>query len=83
MSIGDAQGLLDGISMPLSKSSFISVVNAAIHHVLILPSKVYFKDKYLSFAFALQNESGSNLGNSISQFPDSAQLTFPTHACGK
>ncbi|KAJ9060910.1 hypothetical protein DSO57_1025937 [Entomophthora muscae] len=61
----------------------VAVVNAAIHHVLILPSLGYFKDKYLSFAFALQNEAGSALGTTIVQFPDPVQLTFPTHACGK
>ncbi|KAJ9067321.1 hypothetical protein DSO57_1000900 [Entomophthora muscae] len=59
------------------------VVNAAIHHVLILPLLGNFEDKSLSFAFALQNESGSKLGNSIVQFPDFAQLTCPTHACDK
>ncbi|KAJ9067664.1 hypothetical protein DSO57_1036836 [Entomophthora muscae] len=31
----------------------VVVVNAAIHHVLILPLLGYFEDKYLSFAFAL------------------------------
>ncbi|KAJ9060816.1 hypothetical protein DSO57_1026864 [Entomophthora muscae] len=59
------------------------VVNAAIHHVLILPLLGYFEDKSLSFAFSLQNEAGSKLGNTIVWFPDSAQLTCPTHACGK
>ncbi|KAJ9058166.1 hypothetical protein DSO57_1015202 [Entomophthora muscae] len=60
-----------------------AVVNAAIHCVLILPLLGYFEDKSLSFSFALQNEAGSELGNTIAQFPDSAQLTCPTHACGK
>ncbi|KAJ9052368.1 hypothetical protein DSO57_1034952 [Entomophthora muscae] len=60
-----------------------AVVNAAIHHVLILPSLGYFKDKYLSFAFALWNEAGSKLGNTIVQLPDPAQLTCPIHACGE
>ncbi|KAJ9057920.1 hypothetical protein DSO57_1017921 [Entomophthora muscae] len=59
------------------------VLNAAIHHVLILPSLGYFEDESLSFAFALQNEAGSALGNTIVQFPDLMQLTCPTHACGK
>ncbi|KAJ9067204.1 hypothetical protein DSO57_1001841 [Entomophthora muscae] len=59
------------------------VVKAAIHYVLILPLLGYFEDKSLSFAFALQNEAGSKLGNTIFQFPDPAQLTCPTHACGK
>ncbi|KAJ9072423.1 hypothetical protein DSO57_1027650 [Entomophthora muscae] len=54
-----------------------SGVNAAIHHVSILPSMVYFEDKYLSCAFAPQNESMSEL------FPDSVQLTCLTHACGE
>ncbi|KAJ9071539.1 hypothetical protein DSO57_1035920 [Entomophthora muscae] len=58
------------------------VVNATIHHVLILPLLGYFEDKSLFFAFALQNEAGSGLGNTIVQFPDPVQLTCPTHACG-
>ncbi|KAJ9056520.1 hypothetical protein DSO57_1032248 [Entomophthora muscae] len=61
----------------------VCVVNAAIHHVLISPLLGYFEDKSLSFAFALQNEAGSKLGNTIVQFPDPAQLTHLTHACGK
>ncbi|KAJ9061382.1 hypothetical protein DSO57_1021171 [Entomophthora muscae] len=43
----------------MEKKRIESVVNVIIHHVLILPSMSYFKDKYLSFAFAPQNESGS------------------------
>ncbi|KAJ9061446.1 hypothetical protein DSO57_1020659 [Entomophthora muscae] len=57
------------------------VVNATIHHVLILPLSGYFKDKSL-FCFCPSNEASSELGNTIVQFPDSAQLTCPTHACG-
>ncbi|KAJ9071507.1 hypothetical protein DSO57_1036194 [Entomophthora muscae] len=58
------------------------IMNAAIHHVLILPLMGYFEDKSLSFAFVPQNESVSKLGNKIFWFPNSAQLTYPTHACG-
>ncbi|KAJ9061858.1 hypothetical protein DSO57_1016433 [Entomophthora muscae] len=64
-------------------ATLATVVNAAIHHVSFLPLLGYFEDESLSFAFALQNEAGSKLGNTIVQFPDPAQLTFPTHACGK
>ncbi|KAJ9053535.1 hypothetical protein DSO57_1023261 [Entomophthora muscae] len=59
------------------------VMNAAIHHALISPLLGYFEDESLSFAFALQNEAGFKLGNTIVQFPDPAQLTCPTHACDK
>ncbi|KAJ9084709.1 hypothetical protein DSO57_1021474 [Entomophthora muscae] len=59
------------------------VVNDAIHRVLISPLLGYFEDKSLSFAFALQNEAGSELENTIVQCPDPAQLTCPTHACGE
>ncbi|KAJ9063940.1 hypothetical protein DSO57_1035653 [Entomophthora muscae] len=59
------------------------VVNATIHHVLVLPLMGHFKGKPLAFAFASQNESGSELGNSTVWFLDPAQLTCPTHACGK
>ncbi|KAJ9051749.1 hypothetical protein DSO57_1002011 [Entomophthora muscae] len=58
------------------------VVNSGIHHVLILPLLGHFKDKYLAFAFDSQNELASASGNMIVWFPDSAQLTCPTHACG-
>ncbi|KAJ9054237.1 hypothetical protein DSO57_1016719 [Entomophthora muscae] len=61
---------------PANRSADLAnVVNAVIHHALITPLLGYFEDKYLSFAFALQNEAGSKLGNTIVQFPDSAQLT--------
>ncbi|KAJ9068256.1 hypothetical protein DSO57_1030484 [Entomophthora muscae] len=59
------------------------VRNAAIHHVSIWLFLGYFKDKFLSFAFALQNEADSELGNIIVWFPDSAQLTCPTNAYGE
>ncbi|KAJ9054649.1 hypothetical protein DSO57_1011880 [Entomophthora muscae] len=59
------------------------VMNAAIYHVSISPSMGYFEDKSLSFAFFPQNEPISKLGNTIVWFLDSAQLTCPTHACGK
>ncbi|KAJ9050054.1 hypothetical protein DSO57_1018055 [Entomophthora muscae] len=59
------------------------VVNNGIHHVLILPLLGHFEDKSLAFAFDSQNELASASGNMIVWFPDSAQLTCPTHACGK
>ncbi|KAJ9084593.1 hypothetical protein DSO57_1022926 [Entomophthora muscae] len=59
------------------------VVNNDIHHVLILPSVGHFEDKFLAFSFASQNELVSESGNMIVWFPDSAQLTCPTHAGGK
>ncbi|KAJ9069999.1 hypothetical protein DSO57_1013103 [Entomophthora muscae] len=60
-----------------------SVVNNGIHHVLILPLVGHFEDKSLASTFDSQNELASASGNMIVQFPDSAQLTRPTHACGK
>ncbi|KAJ9069554.1 hypothetical protein DSO57_1017358 [Entomophthora muscae] len=54
-----------------------------IHHVSILPLLGHFKDESLAFAFNSQNELASASGNMIVWFPDSAQLTHPTHACGK
>ncbi|KAJ9080039.1 hypothetical protein DSO57_1029272 [Entomophthora muscae] len=59
------------------------VVNTAIHHVLILPLVGHFKDKSLAFTFASQNELMTVSGNPIFRFPDSVQLTCPTHAGGK
>ncbi|KAJ9070209.1 hypothetical protein DSO57_1010902 [Entomophthora muscae] len=59
------------------------VVNNGIHHVLILPLVGHFEDKSLDFAFDPQNEVVSASGNMIVWFPDSTQLTCPTHACGK
>ncbi|KAJ9060199.1 hypothetical protein DSO57_1033412 [Entomophthora muscae] len=59
------------------------VVNNGIHHVLISPLLGHFEDKSLAFAFDSQNELASASGNMIVWFPDSAQLTRPTHACGK
>ncbi|KAJ9061684.1 hypothetical protein DSO57_1018245 [Entomophthora muscae] len=59
------------------------VVNNGIHHVLILPLLGHFEEKSLAFAFDSQNELASASGNMIVWFPDSAQLTRPTHACGK
>ncbi|KAJ9062266.1 hypothetical protein DSO57_1012712 [Entomophthora muscae] len=59
------------------------VVNNSIHHVLILPLVGHFKDNSLAFAFDSQNKLASTSGNMIVWFPDSAQLTCPTHACGK
>ncbi|KAJ9063910.1 hypothetical protein DSO57_1036027 [Entomophthora muscae] len=63
--------------------SFDLVVNNGIQHVSILPLLGHFKDKYLAFTFDSQNELASASGNMIVGFPDSAQLTHPTHACGK
>ncbi|KAJ9058781.1 hypothetical protein DSO57_1008590 [Entomophthora muscae] len=60
-----------------------SVVNNGIHHVSILPLLGHFEDKSLVFAFDSQNELASASGNMIVWLPDSAQLTCPTHACGK
>ena len=60
-----------------------NVVNNGIHHVLILPLVGHFEDKSLAFAFASQNELITESGNMIVWFPDSAQLTCPTHTCGK
>ncbi|KAJ9087614.1 hypothetical protein DSO57_1031398 [Entomophthora muscae] len=60
-----------------------NVVNNSIHHVSILPLLGHFKDKSLVFAFDFQNELASTSGNMIVWFPDSAQLTCFTHACGK
>ncbi|KAJ9074365.1 hypothetical protein DSO57_1007214 [Entomophthora muscae] len=59
------------------------VVNNGIHHVLISPLVGHFEDKSLAFAFNSQNELASASGNMIVWFPESAQLTCPTHACGK
>ncbi|KAJ9067394.1 hypothetical protein DSO57_1039573 [Entomophthora muscae] len=59
------------------------VVNNGIHHVLISPLMGHFKDKSLAFAFDSQNELASASENMIVWFPDSAQLTRPTHAFGK
>ncbi|KAJ9084877.1 hypothetical protein DSO57_1019517 [Entomophthora muscae] len=59
------------------------VVNNSIHHVLILPFLGHFEDKSLAFAFDSQNKLASASGNMIVWFPDSAQLTCPTHACGE
>ncbi|KAJ9090147.1 hypothetical protein DSO57_1005318 [Entomophthora muscae] len=67
-------------------SSLVSghhVVNNGIHHVSISPLMGHFKDKSLAFAFDSQNELVSASGNMIVWFPDSAQLTCSTHACGK
>ncbi|KAJ9065515.1 hypothetical protein DSO57_1018819 [Entomophthora muscae] len=58
-----------------------SVVNNGIHHVLISPLLGHFEDESLAFAFDSQNELASASGSMIVQFPDSAQLTHPTHAC--
>ncbi|KAJ9061513.1 hypothetical protein DSO57_1019856 [Entomophthora muscae] len=59
------------------------VVNTAIHHILILPLVGHFEDKSLAFAFTSQNELMTESGSTIVWFLDSAQLTCPTHACGK
>ncbi|KAJ9062929.1 hypothetical protein DSO57_1005441 [Entomophthora muscae] len=61
----------------------VCVVNAAIHHVLILPLLGHFGDKSLAFAFASQNELMTESGNTIVWFLDPVQLTHPTHAGGK
>ncbi|KAJ9054195.1 hypothetical protein DSO57_1017158 [Entomophthora muscae] len=66
-----------------SELLFLGVVNNSIHYVLISPLLGHFEDKYLTFAFDSRNELASALGNMIVWFPDSAQLTCPTHACGK
>ncbi|KAJ9077696.1 hypothetical protein DSO57_1014318 [Entomophthora muscae] len=59
------------------------VMNNGIHHILILPLLGQFEDKSLAFAFDSQNELASASESMIVWFPDSAQLTRPTHACGK
>ncbi|KAJ9058960.1 hypothetical protein DSO57_1007357 [Entomophthora muscae] len=66
-----------------SANAWSTVMNNIIHHVLILPSVGHFKDKSLTFAFDSQNELVFTSGNMIVWFPDSAQLTRLTHACGK
>ncbi|KAJ9085205.1 hypothetical protein DSO57_1016190 [Entomophthora muscae] len=71
------------MELPARQSVRDSVVNNGIHHVLISPLLGHFKDKSLAFAFDSQNELASSSGNEIVWFPDSAQLTHPTHACGK
>ncbi|KAJ9087405.1 hypothetical protein DSO57_1033639 [Entomophthora muscae] len=67
----------------MSKISVVAVVNNSIHHVSISPLVGHFEDKYLAFAFDSQNELASASENMIVWFPDSAQLTRPTHACGE
>ncbi|KAJ9050874.1 hypothetical protein DSO57_1010212 [Entomophthora muscae] len=70
-------------AMPVLQLHFQAVMNNGIHHVLISPLLGHFKDKSLAFAFDSQNELASASGSMIVWFPDSAQLTCPTHACGK
>ncbi|KAJ9068601.1 hypothetical protein DSO57_1027012 [Entomophthora muscae] len=71
------------VSPPELMESMDTVMNNSIHHVLISPLLGHFEDKSLAFAFISQNELASASGNMIVQFPDSAQLTCPTHSCGK